>query len=109
MDVKKQLGEKIKRLRKEKHLTQEEFAESIEIARRNLVNIELGINFPKAETLEKILAALDVSLQKLFETDHLVDDTELLAEIHSIFDASKNDRNTLEMMYKILKSVAGKD
>lgn len=109
MDVKKQLGEKIKRLRKEKHLTQEEFAESIEIARRNLVNIELGINFPKAETLEKILTALDVSLQKLFETDHLVDDAKLLAEIHSLVDASKNDRNTLEMMYKILKCLSDKE
>ena len=66
MDIKKQLGEKIKRLRKSKRLTQEQMAELIDIAPRNLINIELGINFPKAETLEKILTVLDVSLQKLF-------------------------------------------
>lgn len=109
MDVKKQLGEKIKRLRKEKHLTQDQLSEMIDIARRNLINIELGVNFPKAETLEKILTALDTSLQKLFETDHLVDDKDLITEIYAIIDASKNNRTTLEMMYKLLKCVTGRD
>ena len=109
MDVKKQLGEKIKRLRKSRRLTQEQMAELIDIAPRNLINIELGVNFPKAETLEKILVALDVSLQKLFETDHLVDDKDLIAEIYRIIDDSKNDRATLEMMYKLLKCVTNRD
>lgn len=64
MNLKRQLGEKIKRIRKEKHITQEQLAEMIDIAPRNLVNIELGINFPKAETLEKILLALNITMEK---------------------------------------------
>jgi len=44
-----------------------------------LINIESGINFPKAETLDKILAALNVSPQELFETEDLID-VELLAK-----------------------------
>ena len=104
MDVKKQLGEKIKRLRKKNHFTQEKLAEIIEIAPRNLVNIENGVNFPKADTLEKILKALNTSMQKLFETDSLAEDKELLSEIYKIIDFVQKDRNKLEQAYKRLKN-----
>lgn len=53
MNLKQELGEKIKRIRKNRGLTQEQLAELIDISSRNLSNIELGQNFPKAETLEK--------------------------------------------------------
>ena len=51
MNVKKSLGEKIKRLRKLRGYTQEELAEIIDIAPRNLSKIEVGANFVTAETL----------------------------------------------------------
>ena len=55
MNIKKELGEKIKRLRKQRGFTQEMFAELIDISSRNVSNIEQGISFPKPETLEKII------------------------------------------------------
>lgn len=53
MNIKQELGEKIKRERKKRGLTQEQLAEMVDISSRNLSNIEVGQNFPKAETLEK--------------------------------------------------------
>lgn len=50
MKLKKLLGERIKRLRKNRNLTQEQLAEMIEIAPRNLSRIEVGESFVTAET-----------------------------------------------------------
>ena len=71
MDIKKELGEKIKRLRKQNALTQEQLAEMIDISSRNLSNIEQGISFPKPETLEHILISLNTTTQELFANEHI--------------------------------------
>ena len=52
MKLKKLLGERIKRLRKSRNLTQEQLAEMIEIAPRNLSRIEVGESFVTAEGLQ---------------------------------------------------------
>ena len=54
MNIKKLLGEKIKRLRKVRGFTQEQFAEMIDITPRNLCRIEAGQSFVTSETLDKI-------------------------------------------------------
>lgn len=105
MNIKKQLGEKIKRLRKEKHLTQEQLAEIIDIAPRNLVNIETGVNFPKADTLEKILIALNATMSELFDNEHLTDSEELLKEIEIMINSARENHYILEKIYKILKTL----
>ena len=51
MDIKNQLGFKIKRLRIKHKMTQEQLAEKMQIAPRTLCGIEIGVNFVKAETL----------------------------------------------------------
>ena len=71
MNIKKELGEKIKRLRKSRGLTQEQLAELVDISSRNLSNIEQGISFAKAETLEKIIISLNTSTQELFANNHI--------------------------------------
>ena len=55
MNIKKQFGEKIKRIRKQRGFTQEKLSEMIDISPRNLSGIEKGIYFVKADTLEKII------------------------------------------------------
>ncbi|MFI3300157.1 MAG: helix-turn-helix transcriptional regulator [Candidatus Gastranaerophilales bacterium] len=106
MNIKKQLGEKIKRLRKKKNLTQEQLAEIIEIAPRNLCNIELGINFVKADTLEKILIALDTTTEEMFSNEHLRESDELIDEINELISGVKNDRLKLEKISKVIKTLA---
>lgn len=104
MNIKKQLGEKIKRLRQKRGFTQEQFAEQIDIATRTLSGIETGENFVTSETLNKILIALNISSSELFAFDHIKPKDELKEEI--ISDIQKlTDRNKIETVYKIVKAV----
>ena len=103
MDVKKSFGEKVKRLRKSRNLTQEQLAEMIDIAPRNLSRIEVGTSFVKAETLEKLLSALNVTTEELFANDHIKDPKELLADIYTNLEVVKNDTSKLEKIYKMIK------
>ncbi len=105
MNIKKELGEKIKRLRKSKNLTQEQFSEIIEISPRNLSAIELGVNYPKAETLEKIVLALGVDLTELFSNDYLQDEKDLIVYINDAINQIKKDRSKLELVYKFIKFI----
>lgn len=105
MNIKKAFGEKIKRLRKKRNLTQEQLAEMIDISSRNLSKIELGVCFVKAETLEKLLGALNVSTEELFANEHLKSESELLESINFYLELAKNDRKTLETIYKILRDL----
>lgn len=103
MNIKQELGEKIKRLRKQRGLTQEQLAEMVDISPRNLSNIEVGVSFVKAETLEKIIDSLNVSTEELFANEHIKTNLELLAEIDKYINKIKGDTRMLEKIYKILK------
>ncbi len=106
MSIKKELGEKIKRIRKKRNLTQEQLAEIIEISPRNLSGIELGVNFVKAETLEKIIKALNVTTEEMFSNEHLQDSKELVKQIKEFLKIIETDRYKLEYSYKMLKFLA---
>ena len=105
MNIKKTLGEKIKRVRKQRGLTQEQLAELIDIAPKNLSKIEVGACFVTAETLEKLLVALDVSTEELFANDHIKEPDELLADIYSKLDSIKSDQQKLETIYKMIEFI----
>lgn len=105
MDVKKSFGEKVKRLRKKRNLTQEQLAEMIDISPRNLSKIEVGECFVKAETLEKLLAALNISTEELFANDHIKTNSELIERINFYINSAKDDKKTLEIIYKILRDL----
>ncbi len=103
MNIKKELGEKIKRVRKKRGLTQEQLAEMIDISSRNLSNIEIGSSFLKAETLEKLLTALNITTEELFANNHIKDEKELLAKIYTYIDGIKDNLPKLEKAYKLLR------
>ncbi len=109
MNVKKELGEKIKRIRKKRGLTQEQLAEMIDISSRNLSNIEIGASFLKAETLEKLLIALNITTEELFANNHIKDDKELLADIYTYIDSIRNNTPKLEKAYKLLRFLTEDD
>jgi transcriptional regulator with XRE-family HTH domain len=104
MNIKKEFGTKIKRLRLKRGLTQEQLAERIEIAPRTLSGIESGKNFVTSETLGKMLDVLDITSSELFAFDHIKpqDDLkeELLKDIQNL-----TDRNKIETVYKVVKAV----
>lgn len=103
MNIKKQLGSKIKRLRQKRGYTQEQLAEQIGIATRTLSGIEIGENFVTADTLEKVFDVLNVTSTELFAFDHLRPNEELIKEIVDDLQGLKN-RDKIETIYKIIKA-----
>lgn len=104
MNIKKQLGTKIKRLRQNRGFTQEQLAEKLDIATRTLCGIENGENFLTAETLEKILRVLNISSSELFAFDHLRPQEELVEEIIHDLRGIKS-REKIETVFKLIKAI----
>ncbi len=105
MDIKRELGAKIKRLRQKKGITQEELAEMANISVRTLGGIEIGANFMTAQTMEKIIECLETTLQELFEAEHLKPTEDLIKEINSVLHTHKNDRDKIEEIYKVVRAI----
>ncbi len=62
------IGENIKRIRKEKGISQDRLSKRADLALNTIVNIELGESpNPTIETLQKIANALEVSIEKLLK------------------------------------------
>jgi len=61
----KSLGEKIRKLRRERKLTQEKLAELAEIDPKSVIQIENGKRNPTLKTIDKIAKALKVSAGEL--------------------------------------------
>jgi len=61
------LGYKIKEVREEKRMTQEELAEKSGVSRSTIVALEKGtMNDVKMSTLQKLASAMDTTVQKIF-------------------------------------------
>ena len=103
MGIKKELGLKIKRMRSKLGLTQEELAEKINVSQRTLSGIEIGENFLTAETLDKIIEALNTTPEELFRISHLKETDKLVDEITNEIEILTKDKKKLENIYKYIK------
>lgn len=103
LNIKKQIGARIKELRQNKGYSQEQFAEKLGLAPRTLCGIEIGKNFFKADTLEKIIETLEITPQDLFRVNYLQPKDVLVEEIIKTVKSIK-DREKIETIYKIIKS-----
>jgi len=106
MNIKKELGLKIKRLRQREGLTQEQFAEKLNIATRTLAGIEIGESFVSAQTIENILSYSDISLEDFFISSHLRPTEDLLNDIYRYLDKIKDNREKVENIYKVVKALS---
>lgn len=100
--MKELLGKRIKDLRTQKKLTQEQLAEMVDMGERNLSKIECGVNFVSAETLEKIAMALGVTAKDLFDFEHLKDESDRKKELVC---AINNNAVDVDLLYKIYQSI----
>ena len=99
MGTKTLFGLNLKRYRKEKHLSQEQLSERIDISVKHLSKIERGLTFISADLLDKISDALDVSLARLFCTEN-----------EKIYDESvlkKFDRITEKHLIRAMEGIKG--
>ncbi len=69
MDIRKRLGLNVKRLRKEKGLSQEDFSFEAEIHRTYVSDVERGARNPTITIVERFAKALGVTPGKLLDTD----------------------------------------
>lgn len=58
-----------------------------------------------AQTMEKIIQSFGITVEELFNAEHLKPTNELLEEIHNIVDSVKDDKDKVEEIYKILKAI----
>ena len=103
MDNKKKLGKRIKELRKQRGLTQEQVAEKIQLEQNTISIIESGRNFPTLVTLEKIANVLQVELSDFFNYE-TSEDTEIIKKSLEIKFQSLSD-NQIKQVYKYIKNV----
>lgn len=93
-------GQRLKEFRKQKNLTQVEFAEMIDITDKALSKIEVGRAYPHLNTLMSISKALNVSL------DFLVSDSDVIGkEIYVNEIIKKIDKMELYTVKHILEYI----
>ena len=102
MKLKSNIGKRIKEIRKKKGLSQEKLAELVDIEQNTLSCIETGNNFCTAETLEKIINALEVEPAELFNFGHQKDNETLLIEINSMLNKTPDK---IPEVYKTIKAI----
>ena len=102
MELKKNIGKRIKELRKKRGLSQEKLAELVGIEQNTLSYIETGNNFCTAETLEKIIIALGIEAVELFDFECYKNNETLLLEIN---DMLKKSPEKIPEVYKIIKAI----
>ena len=99
---KSKIGERIKTVRNDKDMTQEELAEAVEISTNYLSKIERGKNLPNAEIFLKIMQTLNLSLEDfgiIPEADLSACKKDLLHVIHT------SDNQMIEALTPVVKCV----
>lgn len=104
-EIRKLLGENIRRIRWSKNLTQEAFSERIGIEPSSLSNIENGKSLPSTQTILNIQQQFEVSPNEIFDfdNDYIKSAQNLEDEIFSTVRAFDVDRK--RVLYKIVKAI----
>lgn len=69
--LQKLFGQKLRQIRHQQNLTQEQLAEMATVSVDLISNIERGVNAPSFKTLEKLSVALKLPPEELFSFDQI--------------------------------------
>ena len=58
-----------------------------------------------AETMEKIINGLNISLAELFNDEHMQPTKVLINDLHNIIDSIKDDSDKVKEVYKVIKGM----
>ena len=103
MDAQKLFGKRIKELRKQKNLTQEQLSEMLGVFQKQIGNIETGTTFTTMPNLEKLADILGVEVQDLFAFNHHKSRDELLKDITKLIHSCPEEK--LPMVYRVIKDI----
>ena len=104
-NLKTLLGQRIHDIRKSQNITQEKLAEILNMDVTSLSKIEIGKNYPKPETLEKLATALGVEVGTFFEFKKLSSEKDYLDGISQNLKIIKGNREKLKLIYELSKSL----
>ena len=99
----KEIGKKIKILRKVRGLTQEQLAEKLDVGRATVSNYEIGRREPRLNELERIAKALGVGLDYFGIAQS--DITDLLARARLLFNDQNISPEEKEKAYKEIMKI----
>lgn len=108
MGIKKELGKKIKQMRLAKGYTQDKLSEMADISQKALSSIEIGENFVTADTLDKLISALETTSEELFATNKMKEPKELLQKINQNLALIGEDSERLEIILNLTNSLVRK-
>ena len=94
------LGENIKRLRKEKGLTQETLAEFLGVSFQSISKWERNESYPDITILPKIAGFFKVSVDELFGVNRAEDEAEIIKKLEA-YDNLTDEKLKLEMINKL--------
>ena len=101
-ELQTKFGARIKELRKNKHLTQEQLAEKINISARSLRKIEMGECFASITTIEQLQKKLNIPITELFNFEHHKEKSDLKSEIIELLNLNSDK---IIDIYKIVKAI----
>ncbi|MCL5409101.1 MAG: helix-turn-helix transcriptional regulator [Candidatus Omnitrophica bacterium] len=104
MDIKKEIGIRIRELRKEKKLSQETLAEKAHLHPTYISSVERGERNLSLESLKKIADGLGVKMKDLFNRFEHTQKRYILAEKVADYLKTKN-LDQLEKIEKIIKTI----
>ena len=103
MNLKYCFARNLKKIRKQRGLTQEDLAEMVNVAPRHISFIETARSFPSCDLIERLSAALNASYVSFFEDEGNISRIELLENISRITE--KLDEQRLRFVYKVVSNV----
>ena len=97
-DYQKTFGSHVRRLRKQKKLTQEKLAENSALSERYISEIERGIANPRLTALKELAEGLGISVADLFVFEAgLVNAAEIRERLLALLQSAEDD--SLESLY----------
>ena len=93
-------------MRVAKGYTQEKLSEMANISQKALSSIEIGENFVTANTLDKLILALETTSEELFATNDVKDSEELIKSINQNLAIIGDNSEKLELIYDLTNSLA---
>jgi transcriptional regulator with XRE-family HTH domain len=104
IEIKKSIGQKIRKLRKERGMTQADLAENTGLSNTFIAHIEIGDKICSLSSLEKIASALMTNSHSLLhpETNQAQYDVTKDKLIMYIMDRTEKEKETI---YRIAKSL----
>ena len=103
-----EIHENIKRIRKQKNISQKELAHRLNISPQNLAQYESGKRKPKIETVNRIASALGVNIVDLME-EFTIDQYKTTSEYQQLEKTVNAENGIIALLTDIYGKVEDKD